>query len=191
MSYSRIKIWIAAEVLTSSDLNAEFSGNITNENDLDTRLIAEIAARSALEESSATTTYVDDRVTDYSINNVVEDTTPELGGEMDAGAHSIGFTQQAITSAWGVTINWKRGNKAKITLGHSVTFTFTAPSNPCNLVLAMVQNGDGGKTVTWPATVKWADSTQPTWNTGANKLNLATFYYDGTNYWGAGGVNFG
>ena len=49
MSYSRIKVWIAAEILTASDLNTEFSGNITNENDLDSRLIAEVSARSALE----------------------------------------------------------------------------------------------------------------------------------------------
>ena len=49
MSYSRTKVWIAAEILTASDLNTEFSGNITNENDLDSRLITEIAARAALE----------------------------------------------------------------------------------------------------------------------------------------------
>ena len=49
MSYSRTKVWIAAEILTASDLNTEFSGNITNENDLDSRLIAEVSVRSALE----------------------------------------------------------------------------------------------------------------------------------------------
>lgn len=49
MSYSRIKVWIAAEILTASDLNTEFSGNITNENNLDSRLIAEVSARSTLE----------------------------------------------------------------------------------------------------------------------------------------------
>jgi hypothetical protein len=44
-----LKVWIAAEILTASDLNAEHTGHISNENDLDTRLIAEIAARAALE----------------------------------------------------------------------------------------------------------------------------------------------
>lgn len=47
MSYSRIKTWIA-EILTFADLNAEFNGCIANENDLDTRLIAEIATRATL-----------------------------------------------------------------------------------------------------------------------------------------------
>ena len=49
MAYSRIKVWIAAEILTASDLNAEHTGHIANENDLDTRLVAEIAARTTLE----------------------------------------------------------------------------------------------------------------------------------------------
>lgn len=49
MAYSRIKVWIAAEILTASDLNAEHNGHITNENDLDTRLITEVAARTTLE----------------------------------------------------------------------------------------------------------------------------------------------
>ena len=49
MAYSRIKVWIAAEILTASDLNAEHTGHITNENDLDTRLVAEIANRTTLE----------------------------------------------------------------------------------------------------------------------------------------------
>ena len=49
MAYSRIKVWIAAEILSASDLNNEHNGHITNENDLDSRLISEISARSALE----------------------------------------------------------------------------------------------------------------------------------------------
>lgn len=49
MAYGKIKTWIAAEVLTASDLNAEFSNNVTNENDLGTKLTAEVAARSGLE----------------------------------------------------------------------------------------------------------------------------------------------
>lgn len=49
MSYSRNKVWIAAEILTAANLNTEFDGCITNENDLDSRLISEITARTTLE----------------------------------------------------------------------------------------------------------------------------------------------
>jgi len=50
MAYARIKTWIAAETLTAADLNAEFDGNITNENALLTALNAEIATRATLED---------------------------------------------------------------------------------------------------------------------------------------------
>ena len=56
MAYTRIKEWIAAEILTAANLNTEFSGCITNENDLDTRLVAEIATRVTLESEHDTLT---------------------------------------------------------------------------------------------------------------------------------------
>lgn len=49
MAYSRIKTWIAAEILTALDLNTEHTGHITNENDLDTKLTSEVNSRTTLE----------------------------------------------------------------------------------------------------------------------------------------------
>jgi hypothetical protein len=49
MAYARIKVWIPGETLTASDLNSEFTGCIANENDLGTKLTAEISARTTLE----------------------------------------------------------------------------------------------------------------------------------------------
>lgn len=125
--------------------------------------------------------------------NIVEDTSPELGGEMDAGAHTIGFTQQTATGDGTTTFDWTVGNKFKFTFGaQNETFTFDpAPSNPCNLVLMLVQDGTGGRTVTWPGTVKWVNSTAPTLSTGANDIDIVAFYYDGTNYYGATLQDFG
>jgi hypothetical protein len=54
----------------------------------------------------------------------------------------------------------------------------------------MIQDGTGGRTVTFPAAVKWAGGAQPTWVTTAAAINIATFLYDGTNYWGTGGTGF-
>ena len=123
--------------------------------------------------------------------NIVEDTTPQLGGELDAQAHSIGFTEQSITSSAGsATINWKNGNKASITLIENVTFTFTAPSKPCNILLKLVQDAIGSRTVTFPSSVKWAGGTAPTLSTAANSIDIVTFYYDGTNYYGTASFNF-
>jgi len=54
----------------------------------------------------------------------------------------------------------------------------------------MIQDATGGRTVTWPATVKWSGGAQPTWVTTANAINIANFYYDGTNYWAQGATGF-
>ena len=84
------------------------------------------------------------------------------------------------------TINWKLGNKQKSTLTANCTYTFTAPSGPCNLILHIVQDTTAGWDITWPAAVKWLGA-EPTWTDGGNsKTILVSFYYDGTNYWGQG-----
>lgn len=83
------------------------------------------------------------------------------------------------------TIDWGAGNKQKSTLTGNCTFTFTAPDGPCNLVLKLVQDGTGSRTVTWPGTVKWPAGTAPTLTTDAAGIDLVTFYWDGTNYFGA------
>jgi len=53
------------------------------------------------------------------------------------------------------TIDWTKGNKQKSTLTDDVTYTFTAPSGACNLILHIVQDGTGGRDATWPASVTW------------------------------------
>jgi len=123
--------------------------------------------------------------------NVVEDTTPELGGEMDAGAHSIGFTLQTDTGTGEKTIDWKLGNKMKFTIGAgNVTFIFTAPTNPCTLMLTLIQDGTGSRTVIWPATVKWPGGTAPTLTTTANARDKIALDWDGTQYDGVCSKDF-
>lgn len=124
--------------------------------------------------------------------NVVADTTPELGGEMDAGAHSIGFTLQAATGDGTTTIDWKLGNKFKFTFGAAnETFTFTAPSNPCSIQLILVQDGTGSRTATFPSTVKWAGGgTAPTLSTAASSVDIVSCIYDSTNYYCTSSLDF-
>ncbi len=115
----------------------------------------------------------------------------QLGGEMDAGAHTIGFTQQSTTGDGTTTIDWKLGNKFFHTFGsQNETFVFTAPTNPCNILLVLKQDSTGSRTVTWPATVKWPGGTAPTLTTGANTIDIISFYFDGTDYYGVDSLNF-
>jgi hypothetical protein len=88
------------------------------------------------------------------------------------------------------TVNWNNGQKQRITLTAAATFTFTAPPGPGNLLLKIIQDATGGRAATWPATVKWPAGTAPTLTTDANAVDIVTFYYDGTNYYGVASLNF-
>ncbi|GAH23886.1 unnamed protein product, partial [marine sediment metagenome] len=107
-------------------------------------------------------------------------------------AHTVGFTQQAFTATDGsTTIDWKLGNKFEFTFDdENQTFTFTAPTNPCNLVLVLIQDVTGSRTADWPGTVKWADGTAPTLSTAGDSIDIVSFYYDGTSYYGVGNNAF-
>ena len=88
------------------------------------------------------------------------------------------------------TIDWTTGNKHRSRLTANVTYTFTAPNGPTNLVLRLVQDATGNRTATWPAAVKWSNGAPPTLSTGANDVDIASFYFDGTNYYGAVALDY-
>jgi hypothetical protein len=88
------------------------------------------------------------------------------------------------------TISWKVGNKQKSTLTANCTYTFTAPSGPCSVILKIIQGGSGSYTVTWPGTVKWSGGVAPTLSTGVGDIDIVSFYYDGTSYFGMANYDF-
>jgi hypothetical protein len=88
------------------------------------------------------------------------------------------------------TINWGTGNFHKSTMTGNCTYTFTAPSGPGRYQLMLVQDATGSRTATWPASVKWPGGTAPTLSTAANAIDIITFYYDGTNYYGVETLDF-
>lgn len=130
---------------------------------------------------------------DTLMNDLVDDTTPQLGGDLDAQANHIGFTQQTITyNVTTTTVDWGAGNKATVTLtGNVGTMAFTNPAKPSNLLLKIVQDATGSRTITaWDADIKWAGGTAPTLTTTANGIDICSFYWDGTNYFGVASLAF-
>ena len=114
-----------------------------------------------------------------------------LTGELDCGANSAGFTQQTATGDSTTTVDWTSGNKFYFTFGaYNETFTFTAPSKSCNLLLVLKQDGVGSRTATFPGTVLWPGGVAPTLSTTAAKVDIISFYYDGTNYFGTYSLDF-
>jgi len=110
-----------------------------------------------------------------------------------ANAMSIGKTAYFASevdngnSGTSDSIDWTLGNKQKGTLTGDVTYTFSSdPAGPCSLTLRLIQDGTGGRDVTWPASVKWL-GTEPNWASGgASKTIIVSFLFDGTNYWAQG-----
>jgi len=88
-------------------------------------------------------------------------------------------------------LDWNNGNKQKITLnGSSLQPTFTNPGGPTSLTLKVVQGSTGG-TIDWSTvSVKWSGGTAPTLSTGAGKIDLIFFYFDGTDYYGSALTDF-
>lgn len=80
------------------------------------------------------------------------------------------------------TVDWTNGNKQKVTLTADCNLTLANPAGACNLILRIVQNGTGGWDVNWP-TLATAD---PCISSTASISTIVAFYFDGTNYYGAG-----
>jgi len=83
------------------------------------------------------------------------------------------------------TVNWNNGQKQRITMTASATMAFVAPPGPCNVLIKIIQDGTGGRTITWPGTVRWPSAVSPPIQSGgANAIHIVAFYFDGTNYYG-------
>jgi len=116
-------------------------------------------------------------------------------GEIRGGGASMttesSFVLRTHTGDGTTTINWQTGNKHKFTFGAAnETMTFTAPAASCNLLLTIKQDATGSRTITWPNTVKWSGGNAPILSTGANEVDIVSFFYDGTSYYGACSLNF-
>lgn len=78
-----------------------------------------------------------------------------------------------------VDLNYENGNFQYGVLTDNVTFTISNPpvsGKVGSLTLELQQDATGSRTVTWPASVKFAGSTAPTLSTGANELDVFVLY---------------
>src|ERR1700677_4274644 len=96
-----------------------------------------------------------------------------------------------------VAINWNNGQEQVLTLTGNPTITFTAPPGVGTFKLRLIQDGTGGRTVTWPTQGKsagnlaWNAATVITLSTGAADVDVLSIYYNGSYYEVNYGNNFG
>ena len=138
--------------------------------------------------------------------DVVDDTTPQLGGDLDVNGNSIvsvsngniaitpngtGQVQTTNlrydedihdlgTTSGTITPDVANGNVQTITLSGNLTFNaFSNPIAGQSLTLIIDTNGTG-RTLT--TTMKTPDATDPTMST-TDTTDICTVFYDGTNYY--------
>lgn len=114
----------------------------------------------------------------------------DFNGKSLDNIHEVGFDAEPDTDTQ-TNIDWTDGNNQKITLTATRTIAFgTAPASQCHLQLKVTQGGTGSYTINWPGTVKWPLGITPTLSTGVGEIDIFTFWYDGTNYFGTYGLDF-
>ena len=91
------------------------------------------------------------------------------------------------------TIEWNPAAYpiARIILGGDRTFAAPVPlENATTLVLFVVQDDTGSRTITWDSVFLWPGGTAPTLTTTANAVDIIAFMTDGTNMYGVPNYDF-
>lgn len=118
----------------------------------------------------------------YKINStsIIDDSSRAVNmGEL---VNAVGNTGTAAT------INLANGNFVTATLTGDCTFTFSNPSSGASsFTLFLTNDGTGGRSITWPVSVKWPNGVTPTRTTTANKTDVWTFFSPngGTTWYGS------
>ncbi len=106
-------------------------------------------------------------------------------------------TKTAPAAAATIDLDLANGNVFEVIMDQVTTFTFSNPPVTGKLgsfTLFLKQDGTGGRTPTWPASVDWEVGTPPTFSNAANQIDVVSFMTvdGGTTWFGfLGGLNFG
>lgn len=100
-----------------------------------------------------------------------------------AGDYKEGVVTANTGTAY--TISLASGTVQILTLTGNCTFTFPTATAGKSFTLLLRQDGTGGRTVTWPAAVKWPGGTAPTITSTASRQDKYIFTADGTNWYGS------
>jgi hypothetical protein len=88
-----------------------------------------------------------------------------------------------------LTLNIASGNAITATLTGNCTFTFNVGTltGAISFTLFLTNDATAGRSIVWPASVKWQDSITPTRTSAANATDIWTFVTTngGTNWYGA------
>lgn len=110
-----------------------------------------------------------------------------IGGYIQAGAFEEAVFSNG-NSGTTKAVNLDNGNLQSITITGAVAITQTTPTHPGKYTLVVTQDGTGH--VYSLSGIKFPGGAAPTYSTAANKIDVISIIYDGTNYYGMGGIAF-
>jgi len=85
---------------------------------------------------------------------------------------------QYVTANGNSYIDFELGKLCIVNMTGNVTFSFNA-KDPDVYILKLKQDATGGRTFTFPSSVKWTDAITPTFSTTANAWDVVTLLWDG------------
>lgn len=112
-----------------------------------------------------------------------------MDGRQMKVAGQYASTKFALIDGATIALDWNNGNVQSVTLAGNRTFTFANPITGGRYLIVLKQDATGSRTITWP-TIKWRGGTAPTLTTTANKTDLITIVWDGTDYFGDVSLNY-
>ena len=95
------------------------------------------------------------------------------------------IANQVLTDA--ATINWdlSLGQVATVTLAGNRTMAAPTNMKVGTYILHVIQDGSGGRTLSWNSVFKWPAAVAPVLTTTAGRRDLFSFVCDGTNLYGS------
>jgi len=111
-------------------------------------------------------------------------TAPTIAASTMSGSHQVtGRTYSdldTLTDGATITIDWSTGNTFTVTLGGSRTIAFSNDVDGQLIKVRFLQDATGGRTLTWPAGLKWAGGSAPTLTATASKADWIGFIRTGS-----------
>jgi hypothetical protein len=131
---------------------------------------------------------ISERVDDLFGTDLASDQDPlaltKLGTAAVVASSQIKPTLYAAgNSSTNLNIDWNNGVNQTVTLTGNWVATFTNPVAGTDYSLIISQDGTGGRSVTFPATVRWTNAgSAPTLVTTLSRVSRVFLYYTGSVY---------
>lgn len=123
---------------------------------------------------------------------IVSLTSDSAGEELIHAVEGLSFPPTVPTTNSGANaiVDYSKANNLNLILTNNSTVVFSNPLAGNVYILKLIQDATGSRTVTWPLNVKWNGGTVPTLSTAPGSIDIASFYYDGVDYFGTIGLGY-